>query len=135
MPASAERMCLDIRSGFATRGAGAGARPPLQQPLFTIVESFYPSSAAGTITFSDSLGNNNGMAEPGEDLVFTIPLTNRLTTTDTNVNGARQLQRELREHFGERDGFENVCLSRAGEHGLRNDGADSVYGDERQRHG
>ena len=25
------------------------------------------------------------MAEPGEDLVFTIPLTNRLTTTDTNV--------------------------------------------------
>ena len=27
------------------------------------------------------------MAEPGEDVVFTIPLTDRLTTTDNNVNG------------------------------------------------
>ena len=78
----------DIRNGFATRGAGAGATTTTySSSYFTIVESFYPSSAAGTITFSDSLGNNNGVAEPGEDLVFTIPLTNRLATTDNNVNG------------------------------------------------
>jgi hypothetical protein len=76
---------VDIRSGFATRGVGAGATIT-GSPFFTVGESFYPSSVAGTITFSDSLGNNNGVAEPGEDLVFTIPLTNRLTTTDTNVN-------------------------------------------------
>ncbi len=76
----------DIRSGFAARGAGAGATTTLYSSLyFTIVESYYPSSAAGTITFSDSLGNGNGIAEPGEDLVFTIPLTNRLTTADNNV--------------------------------------------------
>ena len=78
---------VDIRNGFATRGAGAGATTTTySSQYFTIVESFYPSSAAGTITFSDSLGNNNGVAEPGEDIVFTIPLTNRLTTTDNNVN-------------------------------------------------
>ena len=81
---------VDIRNGFATRGAGAGASTTTysagSNSYFTIVESFYPSSAAGAITFSDSLGNNNGVAEPGEDLVFTIPLTNRLTTTDNNVN-------------------------------------------------
>ena len=35
------------------------------------------------ITFSDSLGNNNGMAEPGEDLFFTFPLINRLTRPTT----------------------------------------------------
>jgi hypothetical protein len=79
---------VDIRNGFATRGAGAGASTTTYSTsYFTIVESFYPSSAAGAITFSDSLGNNNGVAEPGEDLVFTIPLTNRLTITDNNVTG------------------------------------------------
>jgi extracellular elastinolytic metalloproteinase len=78
---------IDIRNGFATRGAGAGATTTTySSSYFTIVESLYPSSAAGTITFSDSLGNNNGVAEPGEDLVFNIPLTDRLTTTDNNVN-------------------------------------------------
>lgn len=74
----------DIRSGFAVRGAGAGATVSGSTNL-TVVESLYPSSAAGTITFSDSLGNNNGVAEPGEDLVFSIPLTNRLTNVDNNV--------------------------------------------------
>jgi hypothetical protein len=78
---------VDIRNGFATRGAGAGATTTTYSTqYFTIVESFYPSSAAGTITFSDSLGNNNGVAEPGEDLVFNIPLTNRLATADNNVD-------------------------------------------------
>ena len=70
----------DIRSAFATRGAGAGATVT-GSTFLTVVESYYPSSAAGAITLSDSLGNNNGIAEPGEDIVITIPLTNRLTAT------------------------------------------------------
>ncbi len=74
----------DIRSGFAARGVGAGATTS-GATLFTIDESFYPSSVAGAITFSDSLGNNNGVADPGEDLVFTIPLTNKLAISDVNV--------------------------------------------------
>jgi hypothetical protein len=78
---------VDIRNGFAARGAGAGASTTTYSTIYyTIVESFYPSSAAGTITFSDSLGNNNSIPEPGEDVVFTIPLTNRLTIADNNVN-------------------------------------------------
>jgi hypothetical protein len=76
---------IDIRNGFAARGAGAGASTT-GSTNFTIVESFYPSSVAGSSSFSDSLGNNNGVAEPGEDLVFTIPLTNRLAVIDNNVN-------------------------------------------------
>ncbi len=75
----------DIRSAFALRGVGAGASTS-GTTYFTIVESFYPSSAAGVITISDSLGNSNGIAEPGEDLALTVPLTDRLTTTDANVN-------------------------------------------------
>ncbi|MFL6528232.1 MAG: M36 family metallopeptidase, partial [Chthoniobacterales bacterium] len=75
----------DIRSAFATRGAGAGATVT-GSTFLTVVESYYPSSAAGAITLSDSLGNNNGIAEPGEDIVITIPLTNRLTATDNNVS-------------------------------------------------
>lgn len=74
----------DIRSAFALRGMGAGASIT-GSSLFTVVESFYPSSAAGAITFSDSLGNNNGVADPGEDLVFTVPLTNKLTVADADV--------------------------------------------------
>jgi hypothetical protein len=51
----------------------------------TVVESFAPAEVPGPITFSDSLGNNNGVAEPGEDLIFTIPLTNMLTVVDNPV--------------------------------------------------
>ena len=91
------------------------------------MESFYPSSAAGTITFSDSLGNNNGVAEPGEDLVFNIPLTNRLTTTDNNVSARLgNYSAEIRKHFRECDRGKNVCLSCAREYDLWNDAADSV---------
>lgn len=74
----------DIRTAFALRGVGAGASIA-GATLFTVVESFYPSSVAGAITFSDSLGNNNNVADPGEDLVFTVPLTNKLTVADAGV--------------------------------------------------
>lgn len=79
----------DIRTAFALRGVGAGASTAAYSTsFFTVIESFYPSSVAGAITFSDSLGNNNGFADPGEDLVFTIPLTNKLATADSNVLAA-----------------------------------------------
>jgi hypothetical protein len=72
----------DIRNGFATRGAGAGASVT---GTSTVVESFAIAEVAGPITFSDVLGNNNGVAEPGEDLIFTVPLTNLLSVTDGPV--------------------------------------------------
>jgi hypothetical protein len=74
----------DIRAAFATRGMGAGATIS-GTTFFTVAESFYPSSTPGAVTVNDSLGNNNGVAEPGEDVTITIPLTNRLPITDTNV--------------------------------------------------
>lgn len=73
---------VDIRNGFATRGAGAGASV---SGTSTVVESFAPAEVPGPITFSDVLGNNNGVAEPGEDLTFTVPLTNMLAVTDSPV--------------------------------------------------
>lgn len=76
----------DIRTAFALRGMGAGASiATYSTSYFTVVESFYPSSVAGAITFSDALGNNNGVADPGEDLVFTVPLTNKLPVADANL--------------------------------------------------
>jgi hypothetical protein len=74
----------DIRSGFATRGAGAGASV---SGTSTVVESFAIAEVVGPITFSDVLGNNNGVAEPGEDLIFSVPLTNLLSVTDGPVLG------------------------------------------------
>jgi hypothetical protein len=73
---------VDILNGFATRGAGMGASV---SGTSTVVESFAPAEIPGTITFSDSLGNNNGFADPGEDLVFTVPLTNMTSLTDGPV--------------------------------------------------
>lgn len=74
----------DIRSAFAIRGVGAGASTT-GSTYFTIVESFYPSSVVGAVTVTDPLGNGNGVPEPGEDLVLTVPLTNRLSFADTGV--------------------------------------------------
>lgn len=62
----------DIRTGFAARGMGAGA----STDGTSVVESFAPELALGSVTFSDSLGNGNGVAEPGEDLLIIVPLTN-----------------------------------------------------------
>jgi hypothetical protein len=74
----------DIRSAFALRGAGAGSSV-VGTTTLTVTESYYPAEVPGPITFSDSLGNTNGAAEPGEDLVFTLFLTNALTVADTSV--------------------------------------------------
>ncbi len=62
----------DIRAGFALRGMGAGA----STNGTNVVESFSPNLSLGNVTVSDTLGNGNGVPEPGEDLLITVPLTN-----------------------------------------------------------
>jgi uncharacterized repeat protein (TIGR01451 family) len=74
----------DIWAGFATRGIGFGATM-----LITNVngkESFdNPVPGMGAVTFNDASCNANGIADPGEDLILSVPLTNPLHTTVTGV--------------------------------------------------
>jgi hypothetical protein len=79
----------DIWAGFATRGAGFGAKDGFPDGLATnaVVESFsMPNAAVGNVTFTDAGGNNNGFAEPGENLVLTVPLSAITTDAVSNVN-------------------------------------------------
>lgn len=66
----------DVRVAFAARGAGSGA----SITGLVVVESYLPDLNSGVITLSDTLGNGNGFAEPGEDLVLSVPLTNPSTS-------------------------------------------------------
>ena len=66
----------DIRTAFAIRGAGVEAL----EANGAVAESFFAAEVPGEITYSDSLGNNNGLAEPGEFLLVTVPVTNKLQT-------------------------------------------------------
>ena len=67
----------DIRIAFAVRGAGAGATSTNPASgVITVAESFEPYVSAGTITFTDTLGNGNGIPEPGEDLLLSVPVQN-----------------------------------------------------------
>lgn len=67
----------DIRIAFALRGAGLGATcaNPASGNI-AITESFEPFLSVGIITFTDTLGNGNGIPEPGEDLVLSVPVNN-----------------------------------------------------------
>jgi hypothetical protein len=79
----------DIWAGFATRGAGFGAKDGFPDGLATnaVVESFsMPNAVVGNVTFTDAGGNNNGIAEPGENLVLTVPLSAITTVAVSNVN-------------------------------------------------
>ncbi len=79
----------DIWAGFAARGCGFGATTTGS----AVVESFLLPGLlqAPTFSFSDSSGNNNGFAEPGESLILTVPVQNPLsdpaTSTTVSVNG------------------------------------------------
>jgi Fungalysin metallopeptidase (M36)/Bacterial TSP3 repeat len=66
----------DIRTAFAIRGAGVEAL----ENNGAVSESFFAAEVPGEITFSDSLGNNNGIAEPGEFILISVPLMNKLQT-------------------------------------------------------
>ncbi len=67
----------DIWAGFATRGMGFGATMATENANGK--ESFdNPLPGLGTVTFSDASCNANGVADPGEDLTLSLPLTNPL---------------------------------------------------------
>jgi uncharacterized repeat protein (TIGR01451 family) len=74
----------DIWAGFSTRGIGFGATM-----LTTNVngkESFdNPLPGMGAVTFTDASCNANGIADPGEDLLLSVPLTNPLHENVTGV--------------------------------------------------
>lgn len=80
----------DVWAGFAIRGLGIGASI---QVLGTgigdtrVTESFERPNLQQlpTFTISDAAGDNDGIAEPGEDLTLTIALTNISTLTASNV--------------------------------------------------
>ncbi|MEO6393553.1 MAG: M36 family metallopeptidase [Pyrinomonadaceae bacterium] len=75
----------DIWNGFATRGAGFGAKDGLAANA--VIQSFsMPNAVVGNVTFTDAGGNNNGIAEPGENLVLTVPLSTLSTNPISNVN-------------------------------------------------
>ena len=75
----------DIWAGFATRGQGFGSSDTNASAV--VVESFaLPNIIMGTVTFSDAVtGNNNGVPDPGEIIVLTVPLQNPLSDPITGV--------------------------------------------------
>jgi uncharacterized repeat protein (TIGR01451 family) len=74
----------DIWFGFATRGMGFGAT--MQVTNVNGKESFdNPVPGLGAVTFTDASCNANGIADPGEDLLLSVPLTNPLHTSVTGV--------------------------------------------------
>lgn len=75
----------DIWAGFATRGMGFGATSSTATSVNTKESFDNPLPGIGTVTFTDASCNANGAADPGEDLMLTIPLTNPLHTTVTDV--------------------------------------------------
>lgn len=68
----------DIRVGFARRGAGSGASLTTGSngSSCVAVESYLPDLTNTAISFTDSLGNSNTYAEPGEDLILSVSLRN-----------------------------------------------------------
>jgi extracellular elastinolytic metalloproteinase len=68
---------LAIWEGFATRGLGFSAKN-----LGGVVEAFdMPNLTVGNVTFSDTACNNDGFADPGEQLMLNLPLTNPFCST------------------------------------------------------
>jgi hypothetical protein len=71
----------DIWAGFATRGMGFSART--SSGTTTVTEAFdMPNLSLGTVTFKETTGNNNNVAEPGETLELSIPLANPFCKTN-----------------------------------------------------
>ncbi|MEQ1922207.1 MAG: M36 family metallopeptidase [Pyrinomonadaceae bacterium] len=75
----------DMWAGFALRGFGVGASIQVYGGASTgglgtvrVTESFALPNLfqSPTLTLSDTIGNNNGIADPGETVALTIPLTN-----------------------------------------------------------
>lgn len=80
----------DVWSGFAIRGMGVGASIQINGTGVgntRVTESFLKPNLLQlpAFTISDSGGDNDGVAEPGEPLVITVPLTNLFGTAATTV--------------------------------------------------
>ncbi|MEP6946491.1 MAG: M36 family metallopeptidase, partial [Acidobacteriota bacterium] len=80
----------DVREGFRIRGMGFSAT----DNGTTVVEAFDTPNVSVTDPFavSDSTGNNNGVPEPGENVLLSIPVINpstgaAITNVQVNVNG------------------------------------------------
>jgi hypothetical protein len=80
----------DVREGFRIRGTGFSASIQTATSPARVTEAFDTPNARVTnpITFTDSGpgGNNNGFADPGEKIVFSVPVTNNTGSTVTNVS-------------------------------------------------
>lgn len=74
----------DVREGFRRRGLGYSASV---QSNTAVTEAYDLANAQVTspITLSDAGGNNNGVPEPGETVVLSIPVTNTTGSAITNV--------------------------------------------------
>lgn len=84
-----------IWDGFADRGLGYGSRVSTAYgfaPVAShqgIVESFTaPGLDVQSVAVDDSLGNNNGSIDPGEQVKITVTLTNPWRSTSKNVASA-----------------------------------------------
>ncbi len=87
----------DVWIGFAIRGMGVGASIQVQgngDGLTRVTESFDKPNLLQlpAFTFSDAGGDNDGIAEPNEPIVITVPLTNLFgqtaSTVTANIPGA-----------------------------------------------
>jgi subtilisin-like proprotein convertase family protein len=85
---------LDIREGFRVRGmgfsavvnnAGTGAGNTVVTEAFDVPNAIITNP----ISISDSTGDNDGFAEPGEPILVSVPITNNSGgAAITNVNGS-----------------------------------------------
>ena len=86
----------DIWAGFAIRGMGATASIQAADGVSAngggtsttrVTEAFDLPNLQQTpaISVSDSIGDNDGFPEPGEEVFITVPLTNQTGNTATNV--------------------------------------------------
>jgi hypothetical protein len=80
----------DVWAGFATRGMGFSAQVLAAGSPARVVEAFdLPNlQQSPTLSLSDALCNNNGVPDPGEPVVLTVPVTNPLSTPATGVTVA-----------------------------------------------
>ena len=76
----------DVWEGFRIRGMGYSAQILAISPA-NVVEAFDSPNLAQSpnFSFTDSAGNNNGFADPGERIVLSIPLTNQTGKTALNT--------------------------------------------------
>jgi hypothetical protein len=81
---------LDIWAGFATRGAGLSATASGGTTLASDINEAFdvPNLNVTAVSFTDTAGNANGFADPGETIALTVPLANPFCGTAANATTA-----------------------------------------------